>query len=33
VDGQPVTAAPAIVASLQRVGFVDSYRGLILRTA
>jgi len=33
VDGQPVTAAPEIVASLQRVGFVDSYRGLVLRTA
>ena len=28
-----VTAAPEIVASLQRVGFVDSYRGLVLRTA
>jgi ATP-dependent helicase Lhr and Lhr-like helicase len=33
VDGQPVTAAPEIVASLQRVGFVDGYRGLVLRTA
>jgi ATP-dependent Lhr-like helicase len=33
VDGRPVTAAPEIVASLQRVGFVDSYRGLVLRTA
>jgi hypothetical protein len=33
VDGQPVTAAPEIVASLQRVGFVDSYRGVVLRTA
>jgi ATP-dependent Lhr-like helicase len=33
VDGQPVTAAPETVASLQRVGFVDSYRGVVLRTA
>ena len=33
VDGQPVTAAPEVVASLQRVGFVDGYRGLVLRTA
>ena len=33
VDGQPVTAAPEIVASLQRVGFVDSYRVLVLGAA
>jgi ATP-dependent Lhr-like helicase len=33
VDGRPTAAAPEVSASLQRVGFVEGYRGLVLRTA
>ncbi|HEY8094146.1 MAG TPA: DEAD/DEAH box helicase, partial [Acidimicrobiales bacterium] len=33
VNGDPVAGAPEAAAALKRVGFVDGYRGLVLRSA
>ena len=32
VDAEPVQATGSVVEHLKRVGFVDSYRGLVLRS-